>query len=131
MERLSPFLLRALVLAAVLCLQTIPAGFAASEQPAPKPNGGNLSDPGWPREFTRNGIRTVYYQPQVDDWRDFRELQARAAFVLTPADGKTAVGVEELRGRTTVDLERRTVRIDNIEIVAVRFPSLPAGILPD
>lgn len=127
MEPSHRLLPRALFLAAVLWLQTIPAGFAAGDQAASKPTGGRLSDPGWPREFIRNGVRLAYYQPQVDDWKDFRELQARAAFTLTPSDGKTAVGVEELRGRTTVDLEHRTVLIDNIEIVAVRFPSLPAA----
>jgi hypothetical protein len=34
------------------------------------------------------------------------------------------VGIEELSGRTVPNLETRTVSIDNIEIVAVRFPSL-------
>jgi hypothetical protein len=34
------------------------------------------------------------------------------------------VGVEELKGRTTANVETRTVLIDNIEITAVRFPAL-------
>jgi hypothetical protein len=82
-------------------------------------------DPGWPREVDRNGIRFVYYQPQVDEWKNLRELRARVAFTLTPKGGKPAVGIEELKGDTVADLERRTVQINNIEIVAVRFPSLP------
>jgi hypothetical protein len=100
-------------------------GLFAAEKPAsPEPPGSKQLDPGWPREVTRNGIRFVYYQPQVDEWKDFRELRARLAFVLTPKDGKPAVGVEELKGRTTANVETRTVLIDNIEITAVRFPAL-------
>jgi hypothetical protein len=83
------------------------------------------SDPGWPRQVTRNDVRFVYYQPQVDEWKDYRSLRARLAFVLTPKSGKPAVGIEELRGRTTANLQSRTVLIDQIEITAVRFPSLP------
>jgi hypothetical protein len=82
-------------------------------------------DPGWPREVDRNGVRFVYYQPQVDEWKNLRELRARVAFTLTPKGGKPAVGIEELKGDTVADLEKRTVLINNIEIVAVRFPSLP------
>jgi hypothetical protein len=82
-------------------------------------------DPGWPREVDRNGIRFVYYQPQVDQWKNLRELRARVAFTLTPTGGKPTVGIEELKGDTVADLEKRTVLINNIEIVAVRFPSLP------
>jgi hypothetical protein len=82
-------------------------------------------DPGWPREVDRNGVRFVYYQPQVDEWKNFRELRARMAFTLTPKGGKPAVGIEELKGDTVTDLEKRTVLINNIEIVTVRFPSLP------
>jgi hypothetical protein len=29
-------------------------------------------DPGWPREVDRNGVRFVYYQPQVDEWKNLR-----------------------------------------------------------
>jgi hypothetical protein len=82
------------------------------------------TDPGWPREIERDGIRFVYYQPQVDEWKNFQDLRARIAFTLTGKDGKPAVGIEELRGRTVANVENRTVLIDNIEITAVRFPSL-------
>ena len=82
------------------------------------------NDPGWPRQVMRDGNRLVYYQPQVDEWKDLREIKARMAFVLTPKEGKSAVGVEELSGDTATDLENRTVRITNIKAEAVRFPSL-------
>src|ERR1700704_6392919 len=37
---------------------------------------------------------------------------------------KTGGRIEELKGDTVTDLEKRTVLINKIEIVAVRFPSL-------
>jgi hypothetical protein len=85
------------------------------------------SDPGWPRQIVRNDVRLVYYQPQVDEWKNFNSLRARLAFVLTPKNGKPAVGIEELQGRTTANIANRTVLIDQIEITAVRFPSSPEG----
>src|SRR6202048_3567392 len=104
-------------------MPTIQCGFAAKTD-APNSPASKTADPGWPREITRNGVRLVYYQPQVDEWKNLRELKARFAFILTPANGKPAVGVEEVRGDTVADLEHRTVLITNIGIVAIRFPSL-------
>jgi len=31
-------------------------------------------------------------QPQVDDWKNYQELDARLAFTLTPANGQSHVG---------------------------------------
>ena len=50
-------------------------------------------DPGWPRELKKPGGTLVYYQPQVDDWKNFTELTCRIAFSLTPAGGQEVVGV--------------------------------------
>ena len=111
-------------LATLVYAQTIPFGYAANNKAVAKPTEPKPLDPGWPRDITRNGVRLVYYQPQVDEWKNLRELRARFAFVLTPKDGKPAVGIEEVRGDTVADLEHRTVLITNIEIVAIRFPSL-------
>ena len=115
-----------MLVATLAWAQAIPCGFAADTATAPKSPESKPLDPGWPREVTRNGVRLVAYQPQVDEWNNFRELRARFAFTLTPKDGKPAVGIEEVRADTRADLQTRTVLIDNIEIVAVRFPSLPA-----
>ncbi|MBV9391153.1 MAG: hypothetical protein JOY96_04590, partial [Verrucomicrobia bacterium] len=109
---------------AVFWAQTIPATLATSRAISSESNNSLPLDPGWPREVTRNGVRLVYYQPQVDEWKDFRELRARFAFTLTPKEGNPVVGIEEVRGRTSADLQTRTVLIDNIEIVALRFTSL-------
>lgn len=86
-----------------------------------------VGDPGWPREINRDGVRLVYYPPQIDEWRDYRSLRMRVAFSLTPKDGSGAVGVAELEGRTIANLEQRTVSIENLKITTARFPSAPEG----
>lgn len=50
-------------------------------------------DIGWPREMTQNGTRIVYYQPQIDQWTDYRMLDARMAISVTPTGGKPTPGV--------------------------------------
>jgi hypothetical protein len=36
-------------------------------------------DMGWPREKSNAEGTIVYYQPQLDDWTNFRQLDARMA----------------------------------------------------
>lgn len=81
-------------------------------------------DTGWPRQRTENGNILVTYQPQVDDWKNFRELDWRMAISITPAGGQPAVGVAELHGQTTVDTENKMVLVSNISIKKTYFPSL-------
>lgn len=83
------------------------------------------NDPGWPREITRSGIKLSIYQPQIDEWKDHRDLKARAAFVMTTKDGKPVVGVAELAGQTTANIQERTILIRDLKITAAHFPSLP------
>jgi hypothetical protein len=82
------------------------------------------ADPGWPREIVRDGMRLVYHQPQVDEWKNYRSLRARVAFSLTPKEGKPVVGIAELEGNTVANLEARTVFIEKLKIASARFPSL-------
>ncbi|MEN6319834.1 MAG: hypothetical protein ABFD82_13905 [Syntrophaceae bacterium] len=81
-------------------------------------------DPGWPRQHIENGNILITYQPQVDDWKDFRELDWRMAISLTPAGGKAAVGVVDMHGQTIVDNDNDMVLIGNIKIERINFPSL-------
>ncbi|NWG75427.1 MAG: hypothetical protein HXY24_12590 [Rubrivivax sp.] len=85
---------------------------------------GYAQDPGWPRELENKQARLVYYQPQVDDWSDFKSLDFRMAFTLTPPNGKAVVGVVTIHGSTDVDLENRTVFIHDLAITSTSFPSL-------
>lgn len=83
------------------------------------------ADPGWPRTLTTNGVKLTVYQPQVDEWKNNRLLKARIAFVMSPPEGKPVVGVADLEGATTANIDTRTVLIQNLKITGARFPSLP------
>jgi hypothetical protein len=95
------------------------AGKAASEQ---------SGDSSWPREKYSNGTRLIIYQPQVDDWKNFQDLSWRMAVSLTPKTGKTAVGVVEMKGTTSIDNVAKLVTISNPEITGTYFPGLDKAI---
>jgi hypothetical protein len=83
---------------------------------------GMADDNGWPRRRVVKGNTLITYQPQVDEWKEFRDVDWRMAVSVTPAGGKQALGVVELHGRTSV--ENDLVTIDALEIKNVHFPSL-------
>jgi hypothetical protein len=99
------------------------AGDLAAESSKSNATSGS-ADPGWPREHSRDGSRLIIYQPQVDDWKDFKELTWRMAVSLTPKGGKDVVGVVEMKGNTDVDNVSKVVVITNPEITGTHFPSL-------
>ena len=112
-----------LILVFCLILATTPL---RAQKPAgtPTPAAGSASsDPGWPREVKQDGARLVYYQPQIDEWKDYRELTGDMAVSLTPAGGQPTLGVASLSASTMADLEKRTVVIRSIQITSSRFPS--------
>jgi hypothetical protein len=80
-------------------------------------------DIGWPREKAQNGARIVYYQPQIDSWKDYRILDARMAISVTPAGGKPTPGVVSIQARTDANKETRSVVISNMKLTDTRFPS--------
>ena len=68
------------------CFALFAAAAASNPPPTAKPTSGEAraaaseklaSDPGWPREITRDGMKLVYYQPQIDSWVNQRDLTAR------------------------------------------------------
>jgi hypothetical protein len=81
-------------------------------------------DPGWPRQLTKPGGTAVLYQPQVDDWQNYQQVDARMALTVTPTGGKTCVGVVTVRMHSTVDLDDHTVLLSDPQITSVTFPSL-------
>ena len=95
---------------------TPPAAPAAPAAPA--------EDIGWPREITRQDAKLVYYQPQVDAWKNYQAIEARMAFSLTPTGGQEALGVATLTANTVVDNETRTAVLRNVTVKSVRFPAV-------
>ena len=79
-------------------------------------------DPGWPRELVRDDATLTYYQPQIDDWKDFRELTGRMAVSVTLRGGRPQVGVITMQAHTDVDIDSRNARISNPQITGTSFP---------
>ena len=84
-------------------------------------------DPGWPRQKTSPAGKFIYYPPQVDDWSNYKDLDFRMAFSLTPAGGKQMVGVVTIHAKTDVSVDDRTVFLHNPVITRTDFPSLDAS----
>jgi hypothetical protein len=110
-------------LAALLVFAVIVEPCIAQSVPPPG-SSGPTEDVGWPRQLTKDGATLVYYQPQLDDWKNYKELFARVAFSLTPAGGKQALGVADVKADTAVDKDSRTVFLRDIDVTSVRFPSV-------
>src|SRR5262249_55427258 len=98
----------------------------AGQQPATAnaPSAGAPQDVGWPRMIETEGAKLIYYQPPVEEWKDYKKLSARMAFSLTPAGGKEVLGVASLEADTKVDRDTRTAYINDLDVESVRFPSL-------
>lgn len=83
-----------------------------------------LSDQGWPRTYSNGTSQLIVYQPQIDEWADFKTLRGRCAFALSPATGKDPVyGTLRFEGETLVDASQKVVLLRNIQATDLRFPS--------
>jgi hypothetical protein len=87
---------------------------------------GIAQDLGWPREKVNSSGKLTYYQPQFDEWKDFRRLEARMAVSYKPVKGDAVLGVVAFRARTDANVETRNVVISRMEIISVHFPAVPA-----
>jgi hypothetical protein len=81
-------------------------------------------DPGWPREKTNAGGTLIYYQPQLDQWKDFQRLEARMAVSIRATGRPPTVGMLYLRASTAVDVDTHNVVISQLDITSTRFPAL-------
>src|SRR5213080_1817256 len=106
----------------LLAISTLATGNLAAKS---KPNAaGAPADPGWPRQRTNEKGRLIYYQPQVDAWTNFKQLDFRMAFSLTPKAGKEIVGVVEVQAQTDVNMDDRSVLLRDFKIKEVKLPGL-------
>lgn len=83
------------------------------------------ADPGWPRMFEANGNKVVLYQPQLDEWLDYKILRGKAA-VVVQLDGneKEYYGALSLEADTETDFDSRTVLLKNFQITREVFPNI-------
>lgn len=117
-------------LALVLTLALLRPPVSYSQQPVAKAAKATpaattpTTDIGWPRQVVKDGVTLVYYQPQIDEWKDYKTLTADVAFSLTDAAKKQTMGVASIEAGTIVDKEARTVFIRDIKATSIRFPAL-------
>ncbi len=109
-------------LAAVLIL----AAFPVLGQQAPKP-AVTPEVPQWPVEFQKDGNRLIIYQPQLRDWKNFRDLIADSAVSITPRGGQPVLGVATWHSNTLTDTQTRLVVIKDSVVVNARFTSVDAA----
>ncbi len=81
-------------------------------------------DIGWPRQVSNSTATIVYYQPQIDNWDNYKKLSGRIAFGITPAGGQETLGVVSFKCDTKTDKDARTTYLHNINYTDVRFQSL-------
>ena len=79
---------------------------------------------GWPRTIIKPGGTLVLYQPQIDAWKDYQEVDSRMAFTITPTGGKQQVGALTGTMQSAINLDTHTVVLTNPQITSVVFPSL-------
>jgi hypothetical protein len=84
----------------------------------------SAQDSGWPRQITKPQGTIVYYQPQIDGWSNFQQLDWRMAISIAPTGGKATVGALAMHGWTSVNSETQMVLISNLTIKNAYFPSL-------
>lgn len=78
----------------------------------------------WPHTLTNAGGQITLYQPQVDDWQNFKVVDARIAFAVTPTGGKEQVGVATVSMQSSVNMDTHTAVLTNPQINSLYFPSL-------
>src|SRR6185503_20144744 len=64
---------------------------------------------------------------QVDSWANYRDVQFRMAFSLTPTGGKQVVGVVQIKSNTDINMDARTVLLSKPEVTDTHFPSLDSS----
>ncbi len=84
-------------------------------------------DQGWPRTITKPGGTVVLYQPQVDSWTNYQQVDARMAFTLTPNGGKSHVGVVTVSLKSAINMDAHTVFLSDPQVTSVAFPGLDAA----
>ena len=112
-----------LVLATALATSLAAQDAAPREQPAPEAI--PAPELGWPREYQGKDHRLVVYQPQIENWLDYRKMEAYAAVMVTPPGKKDPVpGAVQLTARTDTHRDTRTVFFHHFELTSVRFPAI-------
>ena len=109
-----------------------PAGFSQTAQSKPVQTTstqsqatGQKAAAEWPREFNLPTGKLVVYQPQIDDWKDYKLVKARSAIAfLAKGTDNPKLGIIEMQAKTEVDFESRLVKLTYLQITGGNFPGL-------
>ncbi len=83
------------------------------------------AEPQWPREFQRNGRSIILFEPQIDRWENFENLDGKMVVGITPKKtGKRILGAVLFNAITRTDMEQRLVYISDLTIQSINFPNL-------
>ncbi len=100
-----------------LALALITSAASAIAQTAPK-------DPGWPRVFEQGGKKLTVYQPQVDAWNGYTNLQFHCAVAVDGVTADQQYGTIAVSASTVTDQRTRTVIITPSSRT-ITFPNRP------
>jgi len=110
--------LMALFLAAILLSFSPVLSAQTSTQPAG-------DDPGWPREYNKDGHQVVVYQPQIESWQDNVLLKLKCAIAVTPKGAQEAsYGALHFETQTETDTRERMVLLKEVKIESLFFPNI-------
>ncbi len=99
------------------------SGLAWSQEPEGADAPAQANPVSYPRRMENEAGVVVVHTPQIDTWKDFASVEARAAVEVTPAGEDEAVyGVAEFTADTDPNLELRVVAVENAAITATSFP---------
>ena len=85
----------------------------------------DATDPGWPRKFEAKGNEVVVFQPQLNEWVDYKVLRGKAAAVVQlKGYDQEYYGALDLEADTETDHESRTVLLKNFKVTDSIFPNI-------
>jgi hypothetical protein len=81
--------------------------------------------PTWPMQLQAGDATAVLHAPQLDSWKDRKQLSIRMAVELTPAaGGDPTIGALWLEAQTKVNVDDRVVDLTGITLTRSNFPGL-------
>ena len=100
--------------------------------PVLAPSAPAADDPGWPRLYeSEDGSKLVVHQPQVQSWKDYKKLDARAAIEIQVGKApKPTLGAIRFTIDTYTDHKSRTVTLDNLQSPSVPSSRRSPGVSP-
>lgn len=85
-----------------------------------------VEDIGWPRIYNENGHEIVMYQPQPNEWQDFKVIIVKAAIaLLLKGEKEPSHGAIYIACTSDTDIENRKFRLSDFKISRVHFPNIP------